>query len=220
MWRLRLVLLVLVALVLAACGGGGEGSNDVSSASPTPSSTMADTDSDSAAEDEDSTDGQDATDVTVGDIGDHLDTAGGTALVSIGDESWQFELSEEIPIASCDADFFGGFVAILTSVDATMSSPFDTVRVQLPGGDFTDAPVVEVNLGIDDDLKWTADETIYERTPDLPAGLGVTGFSIDGNTASGTAVFYEQESYHQFNAGNADALLVAEGTFEVSCVSE
>ena len=53
-----------------------------------------------------------------------------------------------------------------------------------------------------------------------PSAYGVTGFSIDGNTASGTAVFYEQESYHQFHAGNADALLVAEGTFEVSCVSE
>jgi len=63
------------------------------------------------------------------------------------------------------------------------------------------------------------DETIYEQYAELPAGLGVTSFAIDGATASGSAAFFEQESVYQFNAGNGD-LVVADGTFTVTCVSD
>ena len=88
----------------------------------------------------------DQTASTVGSVGDHFDTAGGTATVTIGDETWEFVLVEDIPIANCDADFFGGFVAILTNSGADMSNPMDAFIVQLPGGDFTDPPTIEVKL--------------------------------------------------------------------------
>jgi uncharacterized protein YdeI (BOF family) len=208
------VMVVLVALLVAACGGGDESSSETAaSQSSSPSSDQAD-----ATLDASDTASDDQTVSTIGSIGDHFDTAGGTATVTIGDETWEFVLVEDHPIANCDADFFGGFVAILTNAGADVTSPSDTLIVQLPGGDFKDPPMVKVKLAASGDAEWNADETIYEQFPDLPAGLGVTTFSIDGTTASGSAVFVEQESVYQFSAGNGD-LVLADGTFTVTCVS-
>jgi hypothetical protein len=211
-----LILVGLIALVLAACGGNSdESSSDTAASSSTSPS------SDQATEPADVPDAgsDDQTASTVGSIGDHFDTAGGTATVAIGDETWEFMLPEGHPIALCDSDFFGGFVAILTSGTADLSVPADAFSVTLPGGDLTEPPLVTVNSAVSSDAEWIADETIYERNADLPVGLGVTSFSIDGTTASGTATFFEQESFYQFNAGNGD-LVVADGTFTVTCAAE
>jgi hypothetical protein len=208
------VMVIMVALLLAACGGGDESSSETAAPSgSSPSSDQADATSDAS-----DTVSDEQTASTVGSVGDHFDTAGGTAAVTIGDETWEFVLIEDIPISNCDADFFGGFVAILTNSGADMSNPMDAFIVQLPGGDFTDPPTIGVKLAASGGAEWIADETIYEQNADLPAGLGVTDFSIDGATASGSAVFFEQESFYQFNAGNGD-LVVADGTFTVTCVS-
>lgn len=216
MKRLNVIIVVVfVALVLAACGGSSDDSATSSSA-PTDGSPGADQAADSGDGSDTSDDQETATTVGVGDV---FDTAGGAATVTIGDETWEFVLVEDIPIANCDADFFGGFVAILTNAGANLANPTDVFSVTLPGGDFTDPPTAAVKLDASGDAEWIADETIYERDPDLPAGLGVTTFSIDGTTASGTAVFFEQESFYQFNAGNGD-LVVADGTFTVTCVSD
>ena len=208
------VMVVLVVLLLAACGGGDESSSDTAaSSSSSPSSTQPDATSDASDSGSD-----DQTASTIASVGDHFDTAGGTAAVTIGDETWDFVLVEDHPIANCDADFFGGFVAILTNAGADIASPSDFLSLMLPGGDFTDPPMVTVKLDVSGDAEWIADETIYEQYPDLPAGLGVTAFSIEGTTASGSAVFFEQESVYQFSAGNGD-LIVEDGTFSVTCVS-
>ncbi|MGI9665972.1 MAG: hypothetical protein ACR2N2_02565 [Acidimicrobiia bacterium] len=207
---------LLLALTLVACGGSGDESSDDTSA-PTSSAAASDQSSD-PSDDTSSVDGQD-TDTVPTDVSGVFDTAGGTAAVTIGDQSWEFVLPEDHPIANCDADFFGGFVAILTNEGAVITSPSDVMALALPGGDFDDTPSLEVKLQIDSEDEWIADETIYEQNADLPAGLGVTDFTIDGTTASGTATFFEQESYYQFNAGNGD-LRVADGTFTVTCVAE
>ena len=206
----------MLALAVAACGGSDDVSSSEASTPPSTAQVAGQTD-DPADEAVPSDDEETAP--TSGGVADHFDTAGGTASVTIGDETWEFELVEGIPIANCDADFFGGFVAILTNSGADMSIPMDAFIVQLPGGDFTDPPTIEVNLAASGEAEWIADETIYEQYADLPAGLGVTSFSIDGTTASGSAVFFEQESVYQFNAGNGD-LVVADGTFTVTCVSD
>lgn len=211
-----LVTVALFVFVLAACGGDSdESSSDTTSAGDT---TLA---SDQAPEPTDAPDAGsgDQTESTVASIEDHFDTAGGVATVTIGDETWEFGLPEGHPIANCDADFFGGFVAILTNGSADISIPADAFSVTLPGGDFTDPPSAAVNLVVDSEAEWIADETIYEQDADLPAGLGVTSFSIDGTTASGTATFFEQESFYQFNAGTGD-LVTADGTFTVTCAAE
>lgn len=211
-----LVTVPLIVLVLTACSGDSDESsgNTTAPADTSPSSEQA----------ADPTDTQDAgsedqTDPTEASIGDQFDTTGGVATATIGGETWEFALPEGHPIANCDPDFFGGFVAILTTGTADISVPADTLSVMLPGGDFTDPPSVVVSLAVNSDAEWIADETIYEQNADLPAGLGVTSFSIDGTTASGTATFFEQESFYQFNAGNGD-LDVADGTFTITCASE
>jgi hypothetical protein len=145
-----------------------------------------------------------------------VDDDGGVGIVTIGAETWEFTLFPEHVIASCDADFFGGFFALLTSTDDIME-PGDTLALTLPGGDFTEPPQVTLNIQTGGEAEWIADETYYERSPDLPPGIGVTNFSIDGNTASGTATFFEEESWHQSRAGDASLLQIAEGTFEVTC---
>lgn len=217
MQRPQIVVTVsLMVLVLAACGGS---SNEPSSDSTAFASTTSSSEQVADPADAPDAGSDDQTAPTVGSIGDHFDTAGVTATATIGDETWEFALPEDHPIANCDADFFGGFVAILTTGTSDISIPADTFSVVLPGGDFTEAPAVAVNLAVSSDAEWIADETIYEQNADLPAGLGVTSFSIDGTTASGTATFFEQESYYQFNAGNGD-LIVADGTFTVTCAAE
>ena len=198
-----------LVLVGAACGGE-DASTDSTSASSAGVTTAEDASPATTKAPETAT--------TVGSVGDHFDTAGGAATVTIGDDTWEFELVEGIVIANCDADFFGGFVSILTNPGADMANPVDLFSVTLPGGDFKDPPTAAVNLGASGGAEWIADETIYEQNADLPAGLGVTSFSIDGNTASGAATFFEQESFYQFNAGNGD-LVVADGTFTVTCAS-
>jgi hypothetical protein len=208
-----LIMTVLIALVLAACGG-----TEAESAGESPTTGVQGDDEPDNASDATDSDNDETTTPSI-EIGDHLDTAGGTATATIGDETWEFVLVEDIPIANCDSDFFGGFIAILTNAGADLSKPIDAFSVTLPGGDFTDPPTAAVNLAASGGAEWIADETIYERNADLPAGIGVTTFSIDGTTASGSAVFFEQESFYQFNAGNGD-LEVAEGTFTVTCVSD
>lgn len=209
-----LVMVVLVAFVVAACGGS-DAENDAESPTTTAQSdAQPDTPSDGSDTSDDS---QTAT--TIGDIGDYFDTAGGTATATVGDDMYEFVLVEDHPIANCDSDFFGGFVAILANAGADIAKPTNLFSVTLPGGNFTDPPTLNLNLGASGGAEWSADETIYEHNPDLPAGIGVTSFSIDGSTASGTATFFEQESFYQFNAGNGD-LVVADGTFTVTCAAE
>lgn len=208
-----IALLVLIALVLGACSGSDDSSRDPSdtpSASTSPSTPESD---EPVAEETTAT-----TQTLEEQLDDAFDTAGGTATVSIGTETWVFELFESIPYAVCDSDFFGGFTAVLTS-HADLTSQNNGFGMVLPGGDLTEPPSVTVTIADDGDVKWIADETVYEKKDDLPAGLGVTSFSLDGNTASGTALFYEEESYHQLYDPDNE-LLTAEGTFEVTCASE
>lgn len=206
-----LALLVLIALVLGACGGSDDSSTSSSDAAPPSTSTS----------ESDDPVGEESTATTQGlaeQLDDAFDTAGGTATVSIGTEAWEFELFESIPYAVCDSDFFGGFTAVLTSHD-DLAAPNNGFALVLPGGDLNEPPSVTVTIAVDGDAKWIADETVYERKDDLPAGLGVTSFSIDGNAASGTALFYEEESFHQLFDPEKE-LLTSEGTFEVRCASE
>jgi len=106
---------------------------------------------------------------------------------------------------------------VVLTTEGVLSDPLNLMNITLPGGDFQDPPAITVNVAVGGEAEWIADETIYERSPDLPAGIGVTDFSIDGPTASGSAVFYEEESFFQFNAGLADELQMAEGTLRVTC---
>ncbi len=207
----------MAALVFAACGGGDEDST-----------TDARGDEPAASDDAEQSDDAETPSIDVDADVDELvedaeelldamvDDHGGVGVITIGAETWEFTLLPDHILASCDADFFGGFFAILTSNDDIMETG-DTLALTLPGGDFTDPPQVTLNIQTAGEAEWIADETWYERYPDLPPGIGVTNFSIDGNTASGTATFFEEESWFQSRAGDASLLQIEEGTFQITC---
>ena len=198
--------LVAATLLLSACGGGDDSADDGSDAS-------GNNDGGGAAALDDADDVIEEAEDAAEEI---LDSEGGTATVTIGDETWEFALYPQMPVATCDADFFGGFLALLTS-EGELTDPLNQMNLTLPGGDFTEPPAITVKVNIGGEAEWIADETMYERSPNLPAGIGVTDFSIDGQSASGTALFYEEESFFQFNAGQTDELQMAEGSFQVTC---
>lgn len=204
-----LVLVAVGALLLAACGGDDE---STSTSSGGDDADVASSESDGSTEVEDLVD-------DAGDMLDEMtDTDGGSGTITIGGETWEVGIHPDVPMATCDADFFGGFLGVLTS-EGDLTTPLDLLSVTLPGGDFQDPPSVTLKVAVDGDAEWIADETIYERAPTLPEGIGVTEFAIDGNTASGTGTFFEQESFYQFTAGQTDTLQMAEGSFQVTCGS-
>ncbi len=214
------MLAAVMALVVAACGGSSDAETGTSSTTATPGVESPTDGTSNDADGDTGTSGDDGTQGIVEQAEQLLDEFsgdGGAATITIGDETWEFTFYDSVPIASCNADFFGGFLAVLTSGDDIMV-PFDQVMITLPGGDFKDPPEIHLNLKVSDDAEWIADETIYENNPDLPPGIGVTSFTIDGQGASGTATFYQEESYFQANAGTGD-LVMMDGTFEVVCAA-
>ncbi len=207
----RATLTAVIVLLLAACGGGTEELD--SDQTTTSTAAPATTEAGNGGGDQD--DG-DIIEQAAEQFENMVDTEGGSGTVTIGGETWEFQAFESVPTAACDADFFGGFFAVMTDGD-DITVPVNGLLVTLPGGDFEDPPEVVVTVNVDGDTEWIADETIYERSPDLPEGIGVTSFTIEGTTASGTALFFDEESSFQFNAGLADEVTLAEGTFTVSC---
>ena len=107
----RVMLVIgLLSLVTAACGAGEETSPAQDPVAEEPQQD------DGATPEQDVEDiVEDVADLAEVDIDDVFVTEGGTGTVSIGGETWQFELSDDYPIANCDADFFAG--------DSWQSSP-------------------------------------------------------------------------------------------------
>lgn len=206
--------LAAITIFLTACSGDGSANTGVSGAVDSGSSESGSND-DSSGDDSGSLDNPEDIIEAAEDAGLLVDS-GGSATITIGGQTWELGVFEDNPIAQCNPNFFGGFAGILSS-EGSLGTPLDLFSVTLPGGDFTDPPTAKMKVAIGTEAEWTADETVYELNPDFPTGIGVTDFSINGTTATGTAVFYEQESFYQFTAGLADELEMAEGTFQVTC---
>jgi hypothetical protein len=67
------------------------------------------------------------------------------------------------------------------------------------------------------DQEWVADEEDIQPFGLDPGSSQVDSHSIDGSTVSGTATFYEVNSYYAVTGGTADSVTVAQGTFEIIC---
>ena len=189
----------VVMLVLAACGGGeAETVDDVVNVDSDPEEVVDDT--------------QDALDVAQeANEAANAEAEGGTATVTLNGETYEFMSFEEVPVQRCDPDFFGGFWVILLD-DADMLSSPNSVEMAFPGGDYTDPPrvIVMTDAG---ESEWIADEA------DVPEGVPAPNiqWTVDGNSVSGSATAYEENSFFAFRAGTSDELATAELTFEASC---
>ena len=140
----------------------------------------------------------------VPEVGIDQATEGTIGIVTIGDDRWEF--FPEGPVGTCDADFFGGFTAVLYSEGFVNSLNVDlvpdgsrvsTVTMKLQGED--------LDLVADEEAEWAAV---------APGTSAVLEYSIDGPTASGRVSFINED--RAFNAANfpLDAI---EATFTVTC---
>lgn len=214
-------ILAAVSVVVAACGGSGDGADtgqadDVTTTQAAPSDGGGEeTPATTAAADESE----------AGDAGsqDPPEAAGvGTATVTIDGETHTFG---DAGIASqCRPDFFGVFLVTLslTGDDGTSRLEAGSLSLALLQEDadpeeLDQRPEVVVSI-VATDQEWIASEEKAEEFELEPGTSQVDSYTIDGNTVTGTATFFEEDSYFAVAGGSADSIETATGTFEVTCV--
>jgi len=143
-------------------------------------------------------------------------TAVNVATVTIGDKTYEADVDPEELLQRCDPDFFGGFWALGGGVEISLPPPDDPVT--------DDPPRVTVKDEASG-LEWIADpsaSSLGSLSGDdydfkIPEGDSqVDSYTFDGNTATGTATFIEQEAYYQWTGGG-DQPEPVQGAFEVTC---
>lgn len=218
MKRLFALVTVLV-LLLAACGGdttetddGGEDNVETTQPATTePAGNDDDGSDDTVPPSDDDGDTGESDD----DSGDPGEPGANMATVTIGDTTWEFDADPEGTITDCDPDFFGAFWVIGEAEDGSGLN-----LLLPPEGDpnFEDPPNVRVT-DQSSEADWTADETLIETYPDALAegDSQVDSYTVDGNTASGTATFVDENQIFAVLGGSLDAVEPVTGTFEVSC---
>lgn len=217
----RLILAIVVMLVaLTACGGGGDSSE---AGDPEASTTAAAADPEVTTSDTAPAAGDEEPGNEAADDSDSDSVSGiGEATLTINGETYFFG-ETSFPALRCDPNMFGVFFVVLPMVDEqgnAVPSGGGLELVLLQEG--TDPEELdqrnEVRLDLDSlDQEWIADEEdIAER--DLEPGTSqVDSYTIDGNRASGTATFYEENSYWASVGDPANEVATAQGTFEVTC---
>jgi len=209
----KLAFLVVLSLVAVACGGSDsnadEGNDDVATTEAS-DGTVAPSDDDEAS--------VDTTTPTADDDPDGSATGGeNVAIVTIGDQTWEFDANPEGPITDCDPDFFGAFWVIGEAEDGS------SLNLLLPPeGDpnFDDPPSVRV-ADRATEADWTADVTLIETANYgdvlVEGDSQLDTYSVDGNTASGTATFVDENQIFAVLGGSTEAVEPMSGSFEVSC---
>lgn len=215
MKRLMGLTLAVVALfALGACGGDSDDSDGDDDA---PEATSAATNASGGDNDSNSDDNDNDSNGAADDGDDNGGAA--VARVTIGDESWEFDLEHQF--STC-ISLGGAIGAVGPAADGTEV----TVDINLPPEDWesdsSDDGWAPPSVRLDDDVndrQWRAGGDIIT---DMLAGRdGIEGasqvdsFSSDGGSGSGTATFIDMRAV-TFAAGDALPESV-QGTFEVSC---
>lgn len=204
-------LALVTALALAGCGGDDDaGDSDVPA--PVDDSTTGSGDDGSA--DEPAADDSAAADEPAAEPASEPASGGGgenVAVVTVGDETFEIDVTPG-SVTRCDPDFFGAFWALGgdradASIELLLPPPGDP--------NFEDPPTVKVQTD-DGDVEWIADPS-REMAGVEAGGSQVDDFSVDGNTASGTATFVDLNETYAFQGGVGEAPVPVTGTFSVTC---
>jgi hypothetical protein len=198
---------MLVASVIgSACGGTGRGTVD--SAAPQTTQPADDGAAVSTTTPE----------TTPGNVDDSPPESGSAnrGVVSIGGTDFVFDATPDV-ITECDPDFFGAFRVV------GVTEAGDTVEILLPPPDdanFEGPPSVRVKVN-NGGADWTADPSILE-TGDYASVISegdsqVDSFTVEGNSASGTATFVDEQQIFAALGGTGDPPEPVQGTFEVTC---
>ncbi len=206
-----LVLAGALLLPLAACGGSddssGESSGDVTTqaqAAPDEGGTVAESGSDATTP---------SPEAEVDD-GDSGGSGPSTAMVTIGDQTYNFS-TEGAVVAQCKTDMFGIFSVQLPMADGDGNINIVALREGTDPAVVDQVDAVAVSVGDED---WIADESsgLFETSDALTPGMSqVDSVEIDGSTVRGTATFVRQFSV--IGAGEPETMT---GTFEATCGEE
>jgi hypothetical protein len=212
----HLISVVAIAVVLAACAGGetsreadsddGEATDSTTTAPEAPGTTST----------ESADDGNSAEPTPPGVVG----VGEGTAIIN--GETYLFG-DAGFPAVRCEPDMFGLFLVFLQQVDES--------GAEIPGGSLELTLLLEGSdpevLGQDNTARlgigeqdWIADEEDIPERGLEPSTSQVDTHTIDGNTVSGSATFYEEESYYATTGGSSEPVVTAQGSFEVTCSGE
>ncbi len=146
----------------------------------------------------------------------------GTATVTLEGETIRFG-ETSFPALRCDPDLFGVFWVILGEVDeqgeeVPNGGGFSLIVL----GEGTDSasvgqvPMAQLTLPARDQI-WIADPEEIELSNLEPGTSQIDEYTIDGNRVTGSATFFDRETWFAYSAANAEDFLVAEATFEVTC---
>lgn len=199
----RAALVVMACGVLVACGSG----DDEASTADEPAAATEDV-SDQADEP--------ATGESAGaeppaeePVGDEPAVGDSVAIVTIDGTTYTVDLSRG-PAPQCDPDFFSAFLA-----SGGDSQGFFSALLPPPDDpNHTDPPSTSLRVN-DGEFEWIADPS-RQMSGVEPGESQVDDFTVDGNTASGTATFVELNETYAHSGGGPKAQPVT-GTFEVSC---
>jgi type 1 fimbria pilin len=194
----RLSMIGVLALVLAGCGGSADDADvaETSTAGAGPSISPSDDGSTDA--------GAPAVDGI------------GVASVTLDGETYLFGDTGQ-PGLQCKANFLGIYTASLPEIDEAGNEVPEGANVRitlLHDGTDPDVvgqlPVVTLSLRATSE-DWIADETFDDDLPQVePGNSQVDDYTIDGNTASGTATFIDRYTYTTDQK-------TAKGTFTATC---
>lgn len=206
-----MILAVAILTLAAAC------SSDSSDDEPAATTTTAEGATTTAGDDTTTT-----TAASTDDGGDSGSEASGDteyAIVTIGTETYEADMSGSL--AACIA--LGGAVG---GVGQIIEPGSGTIDMTIPPEDWEsssedwDPPSIRVDLGEDDNgvpIDWRAGGEIVESFPDLVGKSQVDSFSVDGSTATGTATFIDFFQVQLAGSGQVDDPEPVEGTFEINC---
>lgn len=194
--RITIIWLTL-AVIAAACGGSGS----------TPTETEAKITTTQAPADTSET----ATTQAIPTTQAAAPATEGAARVAVGDLTWDFTLNADAR-GQCLSDAGGTFFVVMFNQDGNGDETVLNITAQRDGRVVVQAGSPLISSGL-----WISDEAIYTNFPDLEPGV-TADVSIDGNTITGTATFYEDRSLREtLQTGEPYATGLRKGTFTAIC---
>jgi hypothetical protein len=192
-------LLVVFAMIMAACAGSSD--------------SAAETSTTARSSDNTTTTQQPTPDTTPGTSAPTPATGGAdgssSATVTLAGDTYEF--GDYGPPATCDADFFGGFFAVLYSADLSQ-----TFQVELwnDGSGEGRSNTSSTNITAADGTEYDLDAIPDKSWPTVEAGTSrVESFTYEGNRATGIAYYINNEVAY----GNDGPYEPIVGEFEVVC---
>ncbi len=210
--RARIVILAVAILTLAAAC-----SSDSSDDEPAATTTTAEGATTTAGDDTTTT-----TAASTDDGGDSgSDASGDTeyAIVTIGTETYEADMSGSLAACIALGGAVGGVGQIIEPGSGTIDMTIPPENWESSADDW-DPPSIRVDLGEDENgvpIDWRAGGEIVESFPDLAGKSQVDSFAVDGATASGTATFIDFFQVQMAGTGQVDDPEPVEGTFEINC---